>query len=198
MLPQLYSPPWIVETGPSVAAWLSHLTSGEWSFSGTLAFLFFPSMNTGEVMLIALAAVMIFGGRLPDVLMQGLAQLMRVRRMLSNMWRETGLEDELRRVRREIETSLPREPDFNVRGRRTAAVADPREAAERARIASEDEEDPVPLGGEDSTPGDSPKVGLGEDRNEPVHIEPADGAIASGDDWHAEGGDLPAGDPDKA
>ncbi|MEL6905894.1 MAG: hypothetical protein AAFU73_10155 [Planctomycetota bacterium] len=145
--------------------------------SAPLAFLFFPSMHAGEAMLIALAAVLIFGGRLPDVLMQGLAHLMRARRALTRMWRETGLEDELRRVRRDIETGMPREPQFDVRSR--PGVDDARAAAERARLAALQ-------AGESTEPAEPETIDPDADRREPVRIEPAADAIAADGRWNGD------------
>lgn len=56
-----------------------------------------------ELLVIAVVALMAFGKRLPEVAMRAAVQVARARRALSDMWREAGLEDELRKVRREVE-----------------------------------------------------------------------------------------------
>lgn len=61
-----------------------------------------------ELILIAAVALMVFGKRLPEVTMRGMAQVMKLRREVARMWREAGLEDELRKVRRDLEQDLPR------------------------------------------------------------------------------------------
>ena len=63
-----------------------------------------------ELLLIAVVALMAFGKNLPQVAMRGAVHLARARRALSDMWREAGLEDELRKVRRDVEreASVPR------------------------------------------------------------------------------------------
>lgn len=75
----------------------------------------FGSLAISEVVLIGAVALMIFGGRLPEVVMRGAAQLMRARKVVTRMWREAGLEQELRRVQWEIERNMPRDADFDLR-----------------------------------------------------------------------------------
>jgi Sec-independent protein translocase protein TatA len=59
-----------------------------------------------ELLVIAVVALMAFGRNLPQVAMRAAVQLARARRALMAMWREAGLEDELRRVRREVEREV--------------------------------------------------------------------------------------------
>ena len=63
-----------------------------------------------EILLIAVGALLIFGKRLPEVAMKAAAQVVRLRRAVSELWREAGIEEELRKVKREIESeaSLPK------------------------------------------------------------------------------------------
>jgi len=170
-----------------------------------LAFLF-SSLSGFELLTIAGAALMIFGGKLPEVALRLVAQIMRARRAVSRMWRETGLEDELRRVRRDIENAVPRDADFDLTpgnssltGRSKADEA--RAAAEKARAASrknaeeaQARKDGSAGAGDDSQPdwsggGPAPEepheVDPDADRREPFTFEPMDDAIASGDDWSA-------------
>lgn len=71
----------------------------------------FGDLGFQELLLVALASVIIFGRRLPQVAARGYAQFQRVRRTLTQMWRETGIEEELRRVQRELEHAVPRDLD---------------------------------------------------------------------------------------
>ena len=110
------------------------------------------------------------------------------------MWRETGLEEELRRVQRDIENAVPREADFDIRPRSGARIEDPRAAAKRAREAA----------GQGMEPGSEPElndaIDPDADRAEPLTIEPSNDLIADGDDWRppeeqvpgASGGDQDA------
>ena len=57
------------------------------------------NLSVPELVVVAAGAVLIFGRRLPEVAMRGAAQFMRIRRNVTQAWREAGIEDELRRVR---------------------------------------------------------------------------------------------------
>jgi len=50
-------------------------------------------------------AVILFGRQLPEVAMRGLTQVIKLRRAVVEMWREAGLQDELRRVQHEVEVA---------------------------------------------------------------------------------------------
>lgn len=60
-----------------------------------------------EVVVIGAVAVMVFGKDLPQVVMRALAQLSKLRREVQRMWRDAGLEEELRRVQQDIRTNVP-------------------------------------------------------------------------------------------
>ncbi len=101
--------------------------------SGHFAFIF-GSLDPMEILVVGMAAIMIFGGKLPEVMLRLVAQVMRARRAVSRMWRETGLEDELRRVRRDIENAVPRDAEFKLASGNSGA---PKSKAEEARAAAE-------------------------------------------------------------
>ncbi|MEM7518886.1 MAG: hypothetical protein AAF368_18440, partial [Planctomycetota bacterium] len=63
----------------------------------------FGSLAPLELGLVLVAAIMIFGRDLPRVAAQLFAQLAKVRRAMRDMWRETGMEEEMRRVRNELD-----------------------------------------------------------------------------------------------
>jgi Sec-independent protein translocase protein TatA len=64
-----------------------------------------------EVILILVVSVVVFGDRLPEVAMKAAAHLVKLRRTVMQMWREAGLEDELRRVQREINLDVKKLPN---------------------------------------------------------------------------------------
>ncbi len=68
------------------------------------------NLHVSEILIILVVALIVFGERLPEVAMRGAAQLVKLRRTVSQMWREAGLEDELRRVRREMEDQIRKVP----------------------------------------------------------------------------------------
>ena len=61
------------------------------------------NLSLPELVIVAAGAVLIFGRRLPEVAMRGAAQFMRIRRNVTQAWREAGIEDELRRVRWDLD-----------------------------------------------------------------------------------------------
>lgn len=127
----------------------------------------FGSINWIELLVIVAAALMIFGSRLPEVALRGVAHVMRARRAVSKMWRETGLEEELRRVRRDIELNIPRDADFDVKS-----------PPKPASLPVSDE-----LDDDDSLDPDAERTD--EPFDSSVTIEPAEGVIASGE-WQPE------------
>lgn len=66
-----------------------------------IAFLF----NTGwtELLIVALVAVMVFGRDLPQVAAKAFVQLQKLRRGVTEVWRETGISEEMRKLQREME-----------------------------------------------------------------------------------------------
>jgi len=63
----------------------------------------FGNLDLVELVVIAAGAVLVFGRTLPEVTMRGVAQVMKLRRAVTQMWRDAGIEDELRRVRWDLE-----------------------------------------------------------------------------------------------
>ncbi|MEM9379577.1 MAG: hypothetical protein AAGB93_06455 [Planctomycetota bacterium] len=156
----------------------------------------FGSIHLVEILVIGGAALMIFGPRLPEVALRATAHVMRARRAVSKMWRDTGLEEELRRVRRDIELSVPRDADFDVRGPATQPLAASGTAASPEALAQLDDVEDV-----DSLDPDAEREGEASALD--TTIEPAEGIVAAGDlapDADADrrepsGGDL-SGDAD--
>ena len=70
-------------------------------------FALFGDFAFTELLLVAAVALMVFGKRLPEVAMRAAAQLTRLRRTVTQMWREAGIEEELRKVKRDVEREMP-------------------------------------------------------------------------------------------
>ena len=66
------------------------------------------NLDVLEVVLIFTVAIIVFGKNLPQVALRGAGYLMKVRKEVTRMWREAGLEEELRKVRRDLENEVPR------------------------------------------------------------------------------------------
>ena len=65
----------------------------------------FGNLNLMELVVIAGVALLVFGGRLPEVLIRGARHVGKLRRSLEKIWREAGIEQEMRDLRREIDVS---------------------------------------------------------------------------------------------
>ena len=70
-------------------------------------FAFITNLNLTEITVIVVGAVIIFGKDLPQVVMRGVQQLGKLRRGVKDMWTEAGLEQEMRKVRADLESEIP-------------------------------------------------------------------------------------------
>lgn len=130
----------------------------------------FGSINPLEILVVGVAALLIFGPRLPEVTLRLVAHVMRARRAVTKMWRETGLEDELRRVRRDIELSIPRDADFDIRSPVRKSVIRAADTSSTSNEVGDADDSHDPDADRAEEPFDSS-----------VTIEPADDIIASGE-----------------
>ncbi len=73
---------------------------------------FIGNMSVGETLMIAVVAVLVFGGRLPEVAREAMRMFYRARRSLDEIRREANIGGGLRDVEREIRNSIegPRRP----------------------------------------------------------------------------------------
>lgn len=62
-----------------------------------------------EMMIVLVVALLIFGKRLPEVAGQAGAQLAKLRRAFEDMKQETGIDREIRKVKRDLEDAIPPE-----------------------------------------------------------------------------------------
>ncbi|MBI5363525.1 MAG: twin-arginine translocase TatA/TatE family subunit [Planctomycetes bacterium] len=70
------------------------------------------NLDTTELIVVVIAAVLIFGKRLPQVAAQAGAQIGKLRRQLDTAWRDSGVDKEVREVQRSIDTlrdAIPRD-----------------------------------------------------------------------------------------
>ncbi|MDP6538019.1 MAG: hypothetical protein QF903_03690 [Planctomycetota bacterium] len=117
---------------------------------------FFGDIAAVEVILVAAVAVMVFGKDLPQVAAKAFVGVQKLRRSVSQVWRESGMNEEIRKLQRELDQAkrdlhreLPRSEEL---------VAD-------ARRASEEVERAFHLGGaegERSGPGEAAEEPQGE------------------------------------
>jgi Sec-independent protein translocase protein TatA len=62
-----------------------------------------------EILVVALVAIVVFGRRLPQVAAQTAHRMGRLRRSMEMLWRESGIEDEIRDVKAEVRRNVPRD-----------------------------------------------------------------------------------------
>jgi len=72
-----------------------------------LAFIF--NFGPSEFVIVLVVAILVFGKRLPAVAVQAASAVQKARRSLADLRRETGIDEELRKARREIENAVPRD-----------------------------------------------------------------------------------------
>jgi Sec-independent protein translocase protein TatA len=70
---------------------------------------FIENLSFTEIIIVAVVAVLVFGGKLPEAAGQAAAQLQRLRRQLSDLRRDSGIDREIDAVRRTMD-QLPRMP----------------------------------------------------------------------------------------
>lgn len=64
---------------------------------------FFGNLSGFELLLVVAIAILVFGRRLPEVAAHGAQRLIRLRRSMEAMWRDTGLSQEWRSLQREVD-----------------------------------------------------------------------------------------------
>ena len=84
------------------------------------------NLGVAEMILIAVVAILVFGRNLPSVAVQAASTVQRMRRSLADLRRETGIDDELRRARREFEEAVPRDLPSLAKHSLEAIQPDPR------------------------------------------------------------------------
>ena len=98
-------------------------------------------LNLGmlEIGLILVVAVLVFGRDLPSAAVQAAGTLQKLRRALADMRRETGIDEELRRARREFEQAVPRDA---ARAARPTRVEAPRVVEHKPAVVVEPAQPP--------------------------------------------------------
>jgi Sec-independent protein translocase protein TatA len=79
-----------------------------------------------ELLIVCIAGLLVFGKRLPEVAGQAGKQLVKVRRTIDAAWRETGMEKELREVKRDLDAAIPRDLSIADMARLASAEMDKR------------------------------------------------------------------------
>lgn len=96
----------------------------------------FLNLGLTEMLLILVVAILVFGRNLPSVAVQAAATVQKMRRSLVDLRREAGIDDELRRARREFEQAVPRDLPRLVERKLDSITAEPEPRREPAAPAS--------------------------------------------------------------
>jgi Sec-independent protein translocase protein TatA len=64
------------------------------------------NLSPTEIMVVMIAAILIFGRRLPEVAAKGAVQLQKLRRGVNDFKRESGFDEEIRKARRLVDNPL--------------------------------------------------------------------------------------------
>jgi len=115
------------------------------------------NLSLGELALIAALAVLVFGRRLPTVVAQAVGQLHKMRRALEDLRRESGIDEELRRIDHTVQEV-----------KRDARLPDPIRRPEEPRAARP------------SVTGHGPAPATTDDGGEPEPDRRGGGAAAEG------------------
>ena len=85
-----------------------------------------------ELLIVCIAGLLVFGRRLPEVAGQAGKHLVRVRRSIDAAWRDTGMERELREVKRDLDAAIPRDLSIADMARLASAEMEKRVKANEA------------------------------------------------------------------
>lgn len=95
------------------------------------------NLDTTELIVVVIAAVLVFGRRLPQVAAQAGAQIGKLRRHLDSAWRDSGVDKEVREVQRSIDSirdAIPRDLSASSLARTAATEFQRRVDINQARL----------------------------------------------------------------
>jgi Sec-independent protein translocase protein TatA len=143
----------------------------------------FLNLGLTEMLLILVVAILVFGRNLPGVAVQAAATVQKMRRSLVDLRREAGIDDELRRARREFEQAVPRDLPRLVERKLDSITAEPEPrrgpGAARPPAQTETTSGDDAAGGDDAGRADDAGRVVGPDRG------PDEGPARSSQGAHA-------------
>lgn len=139
------------------------------------------NLSVGHIVVIVVVAILIFGERLPQVAAEAAHWLLKVKRSLSDLRRDSGIDREIQEVRRAVENAVPREVrSFNVERSLQDGVQTLKQAVAAPVVKELESVREAVTMPEHETPG--PEHRLLEDRREaraPREDQPAVNPVAS-------------------
>lgn len=149
----------------------------------------FDNIGFGELMLVVIVALLVFGRRLPEVAGQAGGQIARLKRSLEDLRQESGIDKEVRRMQDEIRKArdvIPRNLSIGEMARRASAELEKRVLAnEQADAAERDAVDPsaatpgTTTAPAPATPGAEPALRSAAVRADGTPIDPARPSMTS-------------------
>jgi Sec-independent protein translocase protein TatA len=97
----------------------------------------FDNLGGSELLIVMAAALLVFGKRLPQVAGDAARQLVKLRRSLDEAWRDTGMQQEILNVKRELENAIPRDLSIGEMAKIASAEMDKRIRANEAAMKAE-------------------------------------------------------------
>jgi Sec-independent protein translocase protein TatA len=97
----------------------------------------FDNLGFFELMIVLVAAILIFGKRLPEVASQAGQQLVKFRRSLEQIKTETNIDNEIRKIQRDIQSAVPRDLSMGEMARIASAEIEKRMKSVSDTIKSE-------------------------------------------------------------
>jgi Sec-independent protein translocase protein TatA len=97
----------------------------------------FDNLGFFELMIVLVAAILIFGKRLPEVASQAGQQLVKFRRSLEQIKTETNIDNEIRKIQRDIQSAVPRDLSMGEMARIASAEIEKRMRSVSDTIKSE-------------------------------------------------------------
>ena len=86
----------------------------------------FDNLGFSELLIVLVVAILVFGKRLPEVAAQAGTQLGKLRRSLQDVKNETGIDQDIRKIQREIQQAVPRDLSMGEMARIASAEMDKR------------------------------------------------------------------------
>jgi Sec-independent protein translocase protein TatA len=108
-----------------------------------------------ELLIVFVAALLVFGKRLPEVAGQAGKHIVKLRRSFDSAWKDTGIDREIRQVQRDLDQAIPR--DLSI--------------GDMARLASEEMDKRVKANQEEARQGEAPDVASPPAESEPSREE---------------------------
>jgi Sec-independent protein translocase protein TatA len=102
-------------------------------------FAFIDNLGGTELLLVFVAALLVFGKRLPQVAGDAAKQMAKLRRSLDEAWKDTGMEKEIQQVRRDLDAAIPRDLSIADMARAASAEMDKRIRVNEAETAKQAE-----------------------------------------------------------